>query len=102
MRTSGEGGGVGKHGSPAYTTTAEITTKLQKRYYSELSENRTVWKSNDQGIKVMFIQMGGKHEDMMRQNGLVPHTCVVDKNWEGYLRSEGSPPHTRPSSPGFQ
>ena len=29
-------------------------------------------------------------------NGLVPHLCVVDKNWEGYLRSEGSQAHSRP------
>ena len=27
---------------------------------------------------------------------------VVDKNWEGYHRSEGSQPHTGPPSPGFQ
>ena len=27
-------------------------------------------------------------------DGLVPHLCVVDKNQEGYLRSEGLKPHT--------
>ena len=33
---------------------------------------------------------------------LVPHPRVVDKNQERYVRSEGSQPHTRPSSPGVQ
>ena len=32
----------------------------------------------------------------------VPHTCVVVKNQEGYLRSKGSQPCTRPPSPEFQ
>ena len=34
--------------------------------------------------------------------GLAPHPRVADKNWEGYLRSKGSQPHTRPPSPGLQ
>ena len=33
----------------------------------------------------------------------VPHSCVVYKNQEGYLRNEGPQPQTRPSSsPRFQ
>ena len=33
----------------------------------------------------------------------VPHSHVVDKNWEGYLGIQESQPQTRPlSSPGFQ
>ena len=36
------------------------------------------------------------------QSRLVPHRHVVDENWEGYLGSEESQPHTRPPSPGFQ
>ena len=32
----------------------------------------------------------------------VLHPCVVDKNQERYLGSEGSCAHTRPPSPGFQ
>ena len=32
---------------------------------------------------------------------VVPHPRVVDKNWEGYLGSEGSQPYTRPPSPGI-
>ena len=31
-----------------------------------------------------------------------PHSRVVDKNWEGYLGSEGSLPQTRLHNPGFQ
>ena len=33
---------------------------------------------------------------------VVPHPRVVDKNWEGYLRSEGSSSQTRLPSSGFQ
>ena len=32
----------------------------------------------------------------------VPHSCVVGKNWEGYLRSEGYQTQTGPPSPAFQ
>ena len=32
----------------------------------------------------------------------VPHSCVVDNNQEGYLRSEKSQPQARPNSPSFQ
>ena len=33
---------------------------------------------------------------------VVPHSCVVDKNQEGYLRSKQTQLQTRPLSPGFQ
>ena len=80
---------------------AKITNKPQNNYYSELSENWAVWKSDNQGIKeVTFIHMGRRGRDMEMWKRLVPHTCVVDKNWEGYLGSEGSQPHTSPLSPG--
>ena len=39
---------------------------------------------------------------MQRWNWLVPHPHVVDKIWEGYLRSKESLPHTWPCSPGLQ
>ena len=59
FRTSGQDGGIGKHDLSPYTTTAKITTRLQNKYHPESSENRVVWKSNNQGIKeVMFIQTG--------------------------------------------
>ena len=38
-RTSGQDGGVGKHGLPPYTTTTKITTRLQNKYHPESSEN---------------------------------------------------------------
>ena len=54
--TSGQDGGIGKRGSPPHTTTAKITTKLQNNYHPELSENRAIWKSDNQGItQVTFI-----------------------------------------------
>ena len=69
-QTSGQDGGVGKHGSPPSTTTAKITTRLQKKYHPESSENRAVWKSDKQGIKeVTFIQMGRNDRDEEMWNG---------------------------------
>ena len=41
------------------------------------------------------------HGDAMVEQ-VVPHSHVVDKNWEGYLGSEGSQHQDRPHSPGFQ
>ena len=79
------------------------------KYHPELSENRAVWKCNNQGsIETTLIQMGRRggdvekcrkverhrdvewHGHIWRGEWVVPHPCVVDKNQEGYLRSEGS------------
>ena len=86
-----------------------------------MSENQAVRKSNNQGLKeATFIQMGRRGGDVERgreaQKGTmpqrqcgeaaelaVPHSHVVDKNWEGYFRCTGLLAQTRlPSSPGFQ
>ena len=70
-----------------------------------------MWKSDNQVIKeVTFIQEGLRHgdaqggEEVQRHGDVeweVPHPRVVDKNQEGYLRSEGSQLHTRQHRPGF-
>ena len=58
-----EDAGISKHGSPPDKTTAKITTKIQNNYHPESSENRAIWKFNNQGIKeVTFIQMGRRVE----------------------------------------
>ena len=40
--TSGQDGGIGKHGFPPCITTAKITTKVQNNCHSEPSENQAV------------------------------------------------------------
>ena len=98
-----------------HKTIAIITTT---KHHPELSENQDVRKSNNKGFKeATFIQMGRRVGDaetsgeVQNMDGLerhghmeweFPNPCIVDKNWEGYLRSEGSQHHTRPPSPGFQ
>ena len=98
---------LGKHALLLCTSTARITSGLQNKYNPDLSENRAIWKSNNQGFKeATFIQTGrrGGDVEMGREvvERAVPHSCVVDKNQEGYLRSERSQPQARPHSPGFQ
>ena len=88
-----EDGGIGKHILPPHTTTAKITTRLQKKYHPDSSENRSVWKSDNQIFKdATFIQTGRKGRDMERQGEVaelvVIHSRVVDKSWEGYFRSK--------------
>ena len=81
------------------------------RITHNVQKNGAVLKSTHQGIKeVTFIQEGlrrgdvqggeevQRHGDVERE---VPHPHVVDKNQEGYLRSEGSQLHTRQPRPGF-
>ena len=85
-------GGVGKHALPPHTTTAQITTRLQNKYHPDSSENQAVWKSNNQRFEeTTFIQMSRRGRDVERHREAmeltVPHSCVVDKNQEGYLRS---------------
>ena len=93
-------------------------TRLQNKYHPESSENRAVWKSNNQRFKeATFIQMGrrGRDVEMCREiqrcqmadrygdtGRVVLHPYVMDKNREGYLRSKGSQPQIRAPSSGFQ
>ena len=57
-RTSGQDGGVGRHTVPPCTTKRRTTT-IKNKKQPELTENRTVWKSDNQGDKEeMFIQTG--------------------------------------------
>ena len=49
-----------------------------------------------------FRHVGGAETQRCEMEQVVPHPRVVDKNQEGYLRSERSQPHIRPRSPGFQ
>ena len=39
-----------------------------------------------------------RHREVRRQKQAVPHPRMVDKNWDGYLRSEGDP-KPRPDHP---
>ena len=59
-RSSGQHGGIGKHGPPPSTTIVKITTKLQNNYHPELSESQAVWK-NDKELKKSHSsrQVGG-------------------------------------------
>ena len=41
-------------------------------------------------------------EVVVAEEQMVPHSCVVDKNWGGYLGSQQSQSQARPCSPGFQ
>ena len=55
--TSGQDGGVDKHALPPRTAIAKNTTRLQNKFHPQLSENRAVWKPDNQGFKeVTFIQ----------------------------------------------
>ena len=77
-----------------------------KQVSPRISRNPAVWKSDNHGFKDgIFIQTGRRGGDSdsckeAQRDGkvgrdeewAVPHPHVVDKNWEGYLGSEGSSP----------
>ena len=70
FRTAGQDGGIGKHALPPHTTIAKNTTGPQNRYHPQLSENRAMWKSDNQRSKeATFIQMGGGMERCGDRNG---------------------------------
>ena len=49
---------------PLHTTKRRTTTNLKTKTQQELTENQTVWKSNNQGIKEeTFIQTGRRGRD---------------------------------------
>ena len=74
---------------PPCTITAKSTTRLQNKYHPEWSVNQAVWKSDNQGLEeAAFIQIGRGTEmwrdagEAQRQEWVVSHPRVVDKNWE--------------------
>ena len=110
----------------------QLQQKLQLDYKTNITQihqnNQAVWKANNHGFKEgTFIPTGRSGRDVERcgevwrsvetwsgaegsgetQRGrdvewAVPHSRVVGKSWEGYLRSKGSQSQARPPSPGFQ
>ena len=55
-RTSSQDGGIGRYTLLRHTTKRSTTTNLKQKQ-PELTENQTVWKSNNQGVKEeTFIQ----------------------------------------------
>ena len=87
-KTSGQDGGIGKHGLPTHTTTAKVTTKLWNNYHPESSENWAVWKSKE--LKISHSFRWGVGVEVHRHGEVeqtAPHPHLVDKNQEEYLGS---------------
>ena len=62
---SSQDGGVGRHTVPPHTTKRRTTTNLKTKKQPELTENRTVWKFNNQGVKEeTFIQTASQRRDV--------------------------------------
>ena len=56
---SGQDGGIGRHTAPPRTTKRRITIKKQQQQ-PELTENRPVWKSDNQGDKEETLTQTGR------------------------------------------
>ena len=56
--TSSQDGGIGKYTLLPLISKRRTTKNLKTKKHPELPENRTVWKSNNQGVKETFIQTG--------------------------------------------
>ena len=64
LGTSGQDGGIGRHTVPPCTTKRRTTTSLKTKKSPDLTENQTVWKSDNQGDKEeTFIQTGRRGGD---------------------------------------
>ena len=76
--TSGQDGGVGRHTVPPRTTKGQQQFKNKKQ--PELTENQTVWKSDNQGDKEeTFIQTGRRGGDgQLGWRGLVARQQLAD------------------------
>ena len=106
MVASGQDGGIGRHASSPQATIEEITIRSQKQITPEPSENRAVWKSDNQGFKKPHStrQVGGTESQRWGGEAVwsgqaaaaaaqtVPHSRVVHKSQEGYPGSERSQP----------
>ena len=79
-------GSVGRQASPSHATTERITTRPQSKKHTELSENQTVWKSNQQEFEeAAFIQRGRRDGDV--ETGGQARRCGV--LWRGGGRMGG-------------
>ena len=97
-------GGLGKHSLPPSTTTSKLQLNCRKTSLRNGS-NQLEWRSCTTQLKKKPhpSRLVGEAETWRcGWNGLVPHPRVVEKNQEGYFRSEESYPLTRLPSPGFQ
>ena len=62
--TSGQDEGVGRYTLPLCTIKRRTTTNFKNKKQPELTENRTVWKSDNQGVKEeTFIQTSRRGGD---------------------------------------
>ena len=106
--TTSQGGGEGRYTLPPHTTKRRTTTNFKKPHTQpELTENRTVWKCDNQGIKEeTFIQTGRRSGDgqlgqrrhvatWQMAEWVVPHLHA--KKPGGTTREQD-----RPCNPGFQ
>ena len=106
MRNSGQDGGVGRYTLPPHTTKRR-TTNLKTKKQWELPENRTVWKSDTQGVKEeTFIQTDRRGRDgQPGWKGLVARRWLEDQAVP-HLRADKPEGTTgewdRPHSPGLQ
>ena len=65
-RPSGQGGGIGRYVLLPRPPKTKTTTNLKNKKQSELPENQSVWKSDNQGFKEeTFIQTG----DVLKKYG---------------------------------
>ena len=74
-------------------TTKRRTTNLKTKKHADLPENRTVWKSDNQGVEEIFIKTGRKEEmeEMGSQDG--EDTCKQGGGWRTGQPDSGWRPH---------
>ena len=82
LRTSSQDGGIGRHTVPPRTTKRK-TTNLKTKTNQNCQKNRTVWKSNNQGVKEeTFIQTSRRGRDRQPgQSGLAATQLADPERW---------------------
>ena len=69
--------------SHPHTIIEKITSRLHSKQHSEPSENRAVWKSNNQGFKeATFIQKSRRGRDMERQEEVQSWGSGMERWWD--------------------
>ena len=77
--TPGQDGGIGRH--TALHNKKKDNNKFKNKKQPELTENQTVWKSDNQGVKEeIFIQTGRRDGDgQPGQRGLMARQWLVER-----------------------
>ena len=84
---SSQDGGLSRYASFLHTTKMKDNNQFKNKKQPKLSENQTVWNSNNQGVKETVIQTGRRGRDVynkaIAERWNFPHCGISQEEQQG-------------------